>query len=96
MDELGNSESPYFALNEPEERRIERDEEKGKVREGMRLLEEIVERFEARIEHLSSVDAITETSDPAKFMHQISGNQVAKAVLAAELEYLEGLRSLVE
>lgn len=96
MDELGNSESPYFALNEPEERKNERAEEMGKVREGMRLLEEMIERFEARAEHLSSVDAITETTEPEKFMHQVSGNRVAKAILLAELEYLESLKNLVE
>jgi hypothetical protein len=58
MDNLGNTETSYFRVDEPVDQKKERIEEKSKARAGLHLLEDIIERFNKRIAFYNTLDSI--------------------------------------
>lgn len=93
MDDLGNTESPYFA-SEPAEQVQERKEEKAKVMKGIAMLEEIIERFEKRIAFYDTTNSIEVdvTTAPEEHLRAVL---VAKGIsqnLTEEKEWIENLR----
>lgn len=95
MNELGNSETSYFIVKEPEEQKKARLEEAGKVKEGIRLLEDIIARFDKRIAFYDSLDSmdVDAMSKPEDHLRQVIANKQTKANLIAEREYLYTLRT---
>lgn len=94
MDELGNTESPYFIPTEPEEQVQERKDEKAKVMKGIAMLEEIIERFEKRITFYDTTNSIEVdvTTTPEEHLRAVL---VAKGIsqnLTEEKEWIENLR----
>lgn len=94
MDELYPNDGSYYQPTEPAEQIQERKEEKGKVKEGIRLLEDVIERFEERIRFYDSVNSVPGEFriDPAEFMHRVEANDLTKQNLIVEKTWLEGLR----
>lgn len=94
MDELGNTESPYFIPTEPEEQVQERKEEKAKVMKGIAMLEDVIKRMEARItfyDTLKSID-VDASTHPEEHLRAVL---VAKGIsqnLTEEKEWIENLR----
>ena len=95
MDELGNTESSYFLIEEPADQKQERQDEKAKVKQGIKMLEEIIARFQERItfyDTLESIDVDIETQPEEHLRAVIAGKQT-KANLMQEKDWLENLRS---
>lgn len=93
MDDLGNTESPYFA-SEPAEQVQERKEEKAKVMKGIAMLEEIIERFEKRIafyDTLNSID-VDASTHPEEHLRIVIANKQTSQNLTEEKEWIENLR----
>lgn len=95
MDNLGTTDTNYFSIEEPEERKLERDEQEGKIREGIRVLEEIIARFDERIALYDSINSIPDDikSDERKLSIAIYAKDEIVGNLQAEKDYLESLRT---
>lgn len=95
MDELGNTETSYFDPHaEPEEQKKERQEEQGKVQEGIRLLEDMIARYDERIAFYDSIDSIKVDikTKPEEHLRAVLANKQTKTDLIREMEYLITLR----
>lgn len=92
--DFGNVESSYFKVDEPEEQKVERQEEKAKVQGGKKLLEDLIERWAEKVAFYDSIDSIPNEvrADQEKFMLAVNTNSLTKENLIVELEYLEALR----
>jgi hypothetical protein len=77
--------------HEDNEQKLDKRKEKGQAVEGTKLIEELIEHFDERITYHRSIDSITETADPAKFMHQVFANKLTVANLEDERTYLTTL-----
>lgn len=98
MDDLGNTESNYFLISEPEEQKQERRDEAAKIKQGRKLLEEIIARFEERITFYDTVDSIDvdiETK-PEEHLRAVIAAKQTKLNLTQEKEWLENLLSTVK
>jgi hypothetical protein len=94
MDDMGNTETSYFHLGEPLEQKLERKEAKGRIKDGVKLLEDIIAWIEGRIAFYEKVDAIPAEvrADEKLFMITVSANDLTKRNLMNELEYLKTLQ----
>ena len=90
MSDIGNVESSYFQLGEPLEQKIERKEAKGRIKDGVKLLEDIIARLEVRIKFYDTLDSIPAEvrAIPEDFMTAVNANDLTKRNLMNELEYL--------
>ena len=93
VDLLGAVETAWHPT-EPEVQADERTEEKGKVLEGIRLLEEVIDRMNTRIAFYDSVKSLTAdlSVTPEEHLREVLAHQLVIAELTQEKEYLEGLR----
>lgn len=94
MDNLGNVETSFYAPKATPDQVKEKIEEQSKVRAGMELLEELIERLEARAtfyDTLSSVKADV-TTTPEEHLRQVIANDQTKANLKLEISYFTTLR----
>lgn len=92
-DNIYPNDGAPFLPTEPEEQQIEQGEEKAQVLQALPIIQDIVDRFDARIKALDSVDAIPADvqTNPTDFMHFVASNRLTKANLIAEKEWLEDL-----
>lgn len=92
-DDLLVNDSPYFGLNEPTEQVIERKKKRAQTLEAQPVLKEILTRLNDRVAFLSSVDAMPDEmrTDKEKFMTAHNAHTIARDILRAEAEYIEGL-----
>ena len=93
MDDMGNSDTTFFAPVEPEDQKIERRDEQAKVKAGMRILEEVLERLTARITFYDTLDSLhcDVESNAEVHLREVITNQKTKANLELEKEYWQGL-----
>lgn len=91
---MPNDGSSFQPLSEPEDQKIERQQEKGKFLEALPLVQDIIEHFTTEIDSLKSIEAIDEAErrDPTVFMNRVNANTMASSFLQGELEYLTGLQ----
>lgn len=94
MDDMGNSESSYFKLGESPEQKQERREIQARVKDGAKLLEDLLARFDARIAFYDSNKSIEVDITEAPEMHQkrMFVAQMMRECLQAERNYLETLK----
>lgn len=76
---------------EPIAQQKERIKEQTAVINEYPIISQAIERFKERVAHFSSIDAISETSNEIKFMHQVEANKLAKLHFEQEINYLESL-----
>jgi hypothetical protein len=95
MDELGNTESSYFLIDEPEEQKQERRDDEAMVKQGIRMLEEIIQRFQERITFYDTLDSIEVDIEthPEEHLRAVIAGKQTKTNLMQEKEWLENLRS---
>lgn len=96
MSEYGNTETNYFT--QPKELKEEVQREKSQARAGLKLLEEIIEHFDERIEHYKKIDSIGSDveTDPEVHLRQVVANQQTIINLTNERDYLVGLRESIK
>ena len=94
-DDLYPSDGSYFNFSEPPEQTIARKKKKAQTLEALPVLKELLERLDKQVAFLSSVDAMPDECklDPEKFMNFHNASQIARDILRAEKEYIEGLIS---
>jgi hypothetical protein len=90
-DPITTGSSSEFLLAEPEDQKQARIDERDNVFQAYPVLEGVIARLTERIKFYESIDSITDTSDPATFMHQVEANRLTKINLTSELIYLEEL-----
>jgi folate-dependent tRNA-U54 methylase TrmFO/GidA len=92
--DLGNTETTYFEITEPEDQKLDRNAEKAKVMEGLALLEDIISHFTDQIAHYESTKSVPKEvmTKPDEFMHVIASNDLTADNLRQVRTYLEGLR----
>ncbi len=95
MSDYGNTESSYFSLQEPTEQKQERVDQKAKARAGLKLLEELLERWQKRIDFYNTLDAIADDvdTDPEVHLRQVIANKQTVKNLTEEMEYLYTLKN---
>lgn len=88
-DDYYPNDGTHFAPTEPEEQVQERKEEEGKLREGARVLEDVIARLESRIQFYSSIDSIEVDldEDPSTHQKRIEVAKMTKTNLLQEKEY---------
>jgi hypothetical protein len=98
MNEDGNVESPYFSIEEPKSQKVERINEEAKARAGLKLLEDMIQRFEKRIEFYNSLEAIDVDISDDPLLHQKKAHaaQITAENLTQERDYLVGLKNAIE
>lgn len=92
-DDLYQNDSTFFYANEPKDQRIGRKSEKAQTLEALPILEGLVDHLAEQVEFLGSVDAMPKElkTQPTKFMNYHNANEMARNILLAEKEYIEGL-----
>lgn len=94
-NEMGNSESTFFdALAESEEQVTERKEAEGRIKDGKKLLEDIIAHWDGKIAALNSVEAIKVdiTEKPEIHQKRMAAIQMALEILKEERDYLTTLQ----
>ena len=93
QDDVLPNDSPYFGLNEPVEQVIERKKKRAQTLEAQPVLKEILSRLNDKVALLGSVDAMPDElrTDEKKFMTAHNGHTIARDILRAEAEYIQGL-----
>lgn len=88
-----NDGEAFNPFREPLEQQLERKEQSAKVKRDLRLAEELVERWEEKINDLEKVSAITVDveADTEKFLRAYLVKQELLAWLKTEKEWLEDL-----
>lgn len=98
MDELGNTETPYFQPTEPEEQKQERSQEEAKIHAGLGVIEDMIKRFDKRIEFYQSPKAIEVdvTDDPLIHQKKVIVALTTAENITKEKEYLVSLKNSIE
>lgn len=94
MDEMGNTESNYFGLGESADQIKARQEEKSEVLKSLELIDQIIERLEARITFYDTNKSI-EVDVSTKPEEHLRAVLLAKGMsenLAQEKEWIQALR----
>lgn len=83
----------YFTPTEPAKQKVARTKEKANTLQALPILKELVKFLEGRIEYYGSVDAMPDEvkTDPTKFMNWHNANELTRANLISEKEYIESL-----
>lgn len=97
-DNLYPTSSEYFAPEEPEEQVKEREAQEASVVREMKIIGEVIERFNEGIAFYKSIDSIPDDVllNPAETAQTILGNKKAVAVLQIEKERLVSLIESIE
>lgn len=92
-DNVMPNDGTYFTPKEPVEQTISRKKERARTLEALPILKELVKHLEKRIEFYGSVDSIPDDvkKDPTKFMNMHNSNEMTRANLISEKEYIESL-----
>lgn len=83
----------FLPFKEPKEQILERQAEAAKVKQALKLSEDIITRYEERIGFYDSVGSIAADlrSDSEKFLRAWLVNREVKQILEVEKEWLEDL-----
>ena len=98
MDDMGNTGTDYFSIQEPADKVLERRAQQNKLQAGKALLDDVIKRLEERItfyDSLDSIDIDIETSPEAHKTEVITG-QKTKLNLIIEKEYFQALRDSIK
>lgn len=92
-DDVMPNDGSYFAPRIPEDRDIEDKKEKAETLSTLKVLKDILERFETRIAFYNSVDSIHDEvkTDPQQFLINFNANTLCRDNLRLEKEYIEQL-----
>lgn len=92
-DNLYPNDGEFFGVQVSDEQTQDKEREQQEVIGSIPVLNEIVKRFDDRIEFFGSVRAYPDDvkTDPAKFMHTVAANDILVANLESERDYIKGL-----
>lgn len=92
-DDVYINDGTYFLPREPKEQKIDRTRERAQTTEQRKILEELINRWEERIEFYESVHAIPDEVklNPELFMKVVTVNKEIVDILLAEKQYIESL-----
>ncbi len=78
---------------EPLEQTIDRKKERAKSLEDLKILQQVIKRFNEQIIFLNSVDSMPDEvkTDPTKFMNIHNAHDLSIQFLRSELDYFESL-----
>ena len=94
-DDLYPNDGSYYSLNEPEAQTTARKKKKAQTLEALPILKELLGRLDKQVEFLGSVDVMPDElkAKPVEFLNMHNAHQIARDILRAEKEYIEGLIS---
>ena len=94
-DDLYPNDSSYYNFSEPVEQTVARKKKKAQTLEALHILKELLGRLDKQVSFLGSVDAMPDQlkTDPTNFLNMHNAHQIARDILRAEKEYIEGLIS---
>lgn len=89
-----NDGSNYFLPREPQEQQIDRKREQAQATEQEAILQDLIDRWDERINFYESVKAIPDEVklDPEAFMKIVTVNSEIVDILKAEKEYIESIK----
>jgi len=83
----------YFNGTEPTKQKVARTKEKANTLQALPVLKDLLKRLDERIQFYGSIEAMPDEvkTSPTKFMNWHNANELTRANLIAEKEYIESL-----